>query len=100
MNPALYLVIFLPIFIATIENQKKQQIISNNITNRKTKKEKQQMKTYIEKLIGKDCYIHTLNASIKGCVNSVNDNAIILETKKTTEIINLDFVLRVTEIKN
>lgn len=60
------------------------------------------MMEHIKSFIGKECYIYTiqsLSSPIKGIVKDVEGNSIILETKKTNDVINLDYVMRVSEIQ-
>ena len=102
MNPAIYIAIFLPIFIILIQAPAQNRIIINNIVKRKTKKEKYEMMEHVKKFIGKECYIYTIqsmSSPIKGIIKDVDDNSIILETKKTKDVINLDYVMRVSEIQ-
>ena len=56
----------------------------------------------LKDLIGKECYIYTIqsmSSPIKGIVKDVEGSSIILETKKTNDVINLDYVMRVSEIQ-
>ena len=102
MNPAIYIAIFLPIFIILIQAPAQNRIIINNIVKRKTKKENYEMMEHVKKFIGKECYIYTIqsmSSPIKGIIKDVDDNSIILETKKTKDVINLDYVMRVSEIQ-
>ena len=60
------------------------------------------MMEHVKKFIGKECYIYTIqsmSSPIKGIIKDVDDNSIILETKKTKDVINLDYVMRVSEIQ-
>ena len=102
MNPAIYIAIFLPIFIILIQAPAQNRIIINNIVKRKTKKEKYEMMEHVKNFIGKEFYIYTIqsmSSPIKGIIKDVDDNSIILETKKTKDVINLDYVMRVSEIQ-
>ena len=57
----------------------------------------------IKSLIGKNCYIYTIqsmSSPIKGTIREVDNNSIVLETKTTNDIINLEYVIRVSEIVN
>lgn len=71
----------------------------NNIVKRKTEQEKEKMIEYVKSFIGKECYVYTINDTFKCTIKGVGDNAILLETKNTTDVVNLDFVLRVSEIQ-
>ncbi len=55
----------------------------------------------IKQFIDKNCMIYTMQffgGGTKGIIKEVTDNAIVLETKHATDIINLDYVIRVSEI--
>ncbi len=55
----------------------------------------------IKQFIGKNCMIYTMQffgGGTPGIIKEVTDNAIVLETKHSTDIINLDYVIRVSEI--
>lgn len=81
------------------ESNSKKKIV-HNIVKRKTKKEKQEMVEHIKEFIGKDCFIYTIQSTLHGTIKDVTDNSIILETKSTNDVINLDYVMRVSEIVN
>lgn len=51
-----------------------------------------------KQFIGKDCYIYMLSGECRGIIREVTDHALIVEMKKTRELINLDFVLRIREL--
>lgn len=99
MNSTIYIAFFVPILIFIIEETKKKQIIMHYVIKRKTEKEKHQMIEYVKSFIDKECYIYTLNNTFKGIIIGVADNAILVKTKYTTDAVNLDFVLRVSEIQ-
>ena len=48
--------------------------------------------------IEKECLIYTFNGNqIEGTVKAVNDGALLLEKNGVTEVINLDFIVRIRE---
>ncbi len=49
-----------------------------------------------KKFIDKECYIYTINNTFKCVIKEVV--AILLEIKNSTDVVNLDFVLRISEI--
>ena len=99
MNPAIYIAILLPLLIIFMEENKKKRVIMNHIVKKKTEQEKEKMIEYIKSFIDKECYVYTINNTIKCTIKGVGDNAILLKTKNTTDVVNLDFVLRVSEIQ-
>ena len=60
--------------------------------------DKAQMVELAKKFIDKECLIYTFNGGQIDCtVKEVSDGALLVDTKGTTEAINLDFVMRIRE---
>ena len=59
------------------------------------------MHELLEKYIGKDCTIHTLDGnSATGNVTSIKDGWLVLSTKQdSTQVLNLDYIIRIREKK-
>ena len=56
------------------------------------------MKELAKQMIGKECLIYTFNGSqVPGTVKEVTDSAMLIDNGKETEILNLDFVIRIRE---
>lgn len=56
------------------------------------------MLEFAKTLIGKKCIIYTFNdAQITGVIKEVSDNALLVASDSNTDIINLDFVIRIRE---
>ncbi len=92
---------FLPCFViiliyAEYRNRTKQRVVKN-ITNKRTKGTKKLMFELSKKFIGKECIICTLNAQIIGVIKEVSDSAILIDSKNSTEIVNLDYKIRLRE---
>lgn len=92
---------FLPFFViiliyAEYRNRTKQRVVKN-ITNKRTKGTKKLMFELSKKFIGKECIIYTLNAQIIGVIKEVSDSAILIDNKNSTEIVNLDYIIRLRE---
>ncbi len=98
MDPAIYIAIFVPLFIVLFEENKKKKIIKNIINPKSEEEKKLQMLEFAKKFMGKECYIYTINNTFKCVIKEVADNALLLETKNSTDVVNLDFVLRISEI--
>ncbi|MDD6279559.1 MAG: DUF6897 domain-containing protein [Ruminococcus sp.] len=48
--------------------------------------------------IGKECLIYTFNGSqVEGVIKDISGNALLVENKGNTEVLNLDFVIRIRE---
>lgn len=52
-----------------------------------------------KKFIGKDCIIYSYDSShqYQGTIKEVSDSAILIEEKGVTEVLNLDFIIRIRE---
>lgn len=92
---------FLPCFViiliyAEYRNRTKQRVVKN-ITNKRTKGTKKLMFELSKRFIGKECIIYTLNAQIIGVIKEVSDSAILIDSKNSTEIVNLDYIIRLRE---
>ena len=48
--------------------------------------------------IGKECLIYTFNGlQVEGVIKDISGNALLVENKGNTEVLNLDFVIRIRE---
>lgn len=99
LNPAIYIAIFLPLFFLFLQNKKNKKTVVKNILKRKNRGESVLMLELAKKFIDKKCYIYTLNDTFSGVITEVTDNAVLVETKSTTDLVNLDFIIRISEIK-
>ena len=51
-----------------------------------------------KKLLEKECLIYTFNGTqLTGTVKEVTEGAILLDNGKETEVVNLDFIVRIRE---
>lgn len=58
------------------------------------------MNEIINEFLSKNCYITVSGYSqLKGIITKVKDNWMIVETKNGDEIVNLDYVASIKEIK-
>ena len=96
MNPIIYFILFLPIFIVLIE-QKKNKDWMINYLKLKQRKENHIMKEAAEKFIDKECMIYLLSGDVNGIIREVTDHSLLIETPTDRQIINLDFVIRIRE---
>lgn len=53
----------------------------------------------VRRMIGKNCtiYMGGFDGSMEGIIESIEDNWISVQTKKTAELVNLDFINRIQE---
>lgn len=55
------------------------------------------MKELVKLFVGKECLINTINSQLQGVIKEVSDGGIIITNGENTEIINLEYVIRVRE---
>ena len=96
MNPAIYLSLFLLFFILWTQKKREKQWITQYV-NVKYRKGHTAMKEAAKQFIGKDCYIYLLSGEVAGTIRDVSDHAMLVETKTDTQLVNLDFVIRIRE---
>ncbi len=47
--------------------------------------------------IGKECFVYTVNSQLTGTVKEVTEGALLLDNGKESEILNLDYIVRIRE---
>ena len=104
MDLSIWIIIFLPIFIALwieyehLRQEKQRRILYTIKQNRE--KGSGRMSEVIKKYIGKDCIITTMNTTVTGVVEAVEDNWITIQPKdasRGSEIVNIDYISRIRE---
>lgn len=55
------------------------------------------MQEAAKRFIDKECLIYMLSGEMSGTIREVTDNAVIVETASASELVNLDFVVRIRE---
>ncbi len=101
MNPA-----YLPLFsfwlimfvMMSTKKRNNRTIIANRILNNEL--ENQKMLELAKRFIEKECVIYTFDGNqYHGTVKEVTDGAMLIDKKGNTEAINLDFVVRIKEVR-
>lgn len=102
MNPAIYVVIFFMILLVLFEQISNNNAYFKQIIKSKHRKDHAKMLELARKFINKQCMIYTLNSQfssgIEGTIKEVTDGAILIQTKKSVEAVNLDFIVRIVEL--
>lgn len=96
MNPAIYIAVFLPLFIIILQ-ENNYKVLAKQMLKSKNKEEKFQMLELAKKFIDKKCVIYTFNSQVTGIIKEVSNGAILVEDKRTVEAVNLDFIIRIRE---
>ena len=105
MNVAIWICIFLPLFIIFFtEHQAKKRIKQTQILKKikiHRKKGDTNMSEVVKRFIGKKCIIKTMNESVTGVIEAIEDNwIVVLPAQKNiigTEVICIDYISRIQE---
>ena len=97
MDTSTYIVLFLLIFIIIWTERRKKCVVYKQLRNRS--QEGKQMETMARNMIGKRCAVELFGGNVyKGVIEQVADKAILLQQKKDTRIVNLEFVVSITQL--
>ncbi len=99
MNSYIYLLcILFPLIMLWLGEKRDEKIIITRKINKKRNKEgRLEMVEFAKQFIGKECLIYTFNSQVTGTIKEVSDSAMLIESNKNTEVINLDYVVRIRE---
>ena len=96
MNTGVWVAIFLLFFVLWQQRQQQNQAAATRMQRKKGGRKT--MSAMVETYIGKDCIVYTLNnAQICGIIRDVQDGWLRIETEKGSDVINLDYIIRVRE---
>lgn len=89
------------LFMTTRSHKRNHRIIIANQIINKTETEKNKMLELAKRFIEKECTLYTFDGNqYSGTIKEAGDGAVLIEKKGTTEAINLNFVVRIKEIRN
>ena len=96
MNTGTFVCLLMLFFVfLTVRNQRQNYIAAKNI---RKKGDRSHMIELAKNFIGKECLIYTFNGSqVEGVIKDISGNALLVENKGNTEVLNLDFVIRIRE---
>ena len=97
MNQAIYLILFLPLFLLYFQEERNKKAAARQVAVSKRRGERSQMEELAKRFIGKECMIYTLNSQITGTVREIIGGAVLVETKDSAQAINLDYIIRIRE---
>ncbi len=96
MNPALWVGIFLPLFVILMQRKnRKRTYMAQKISHKR--EGDWQMTELAKRMIGKECIVYLMDNQVTGVIQEVNDGAILLSNGKNTDVLNLAFVMRIRE---
>ena len=98
MNPSYYIPILLLLFLVIWMSWQSKMFIAKRFSKNKLGKEGCEMVELAKRFIDKECLIYTFNSNqIEGTVKEVTDGALLIDSKGTLEVVNLDFIVRIRE---
>ena len=97
MNPAIYLLCFLPLLIALLEQSAQRKAWAARRAARPKKKGAACMTELINRYIGKECIVYTMNSQVSGTIREVWGGWVSIETAGAPEALNLDYIVRIRE---
>lgn len=100
MNPALWICIFLPLFLMLVESGQHRRVMNQKRARRRRKERNAVMNEIIQRCLGKQCIIYMggIGGDLTGVVEAVEGNWLSLRTSKTVETVNLDYISRIREV--
>ena len=68
-----------------------------NIVKKKKKIRSAIMFELIERYIGKECLVYTMNTQLRGTIVGVKEGWLEVNTGTDTDIVNIDYIIRIRE---
>ena len=106
MNPAIYVSIMLMLLVIVMSQRRQMQYSAAlAVLRRKQKKNSSDKEIPVmfelaKKFIGRAVTVYTLNGEgFTGTVAEVTEDALLLDSKRDTNVISLNFVTRIREVK-
>ena len=99
MNPSTYIPIIVIFIVLFLLLRERKVVIARKIVKKRKVEDNTEMIELAKKFIGKECIINSFDSNHQfiGTIMEVSDNAILIEKDGNTEVINLDFVIRIKE---
>ena len=99
MSPSTYIPIIVMFVILYILFRNRKAVVARKTVKKRRAEGKREMVELAKKFIGKECLISAFdsNHQFEGTIVEVSDGAILIENKNGSEVINLDFVIRIRE---
>ena len=106
MNPAIYVSIMLALFVIILcQRHRIQYAAAARLIRKKQQKsdhhkENTVMYELAQKFVGHAVTVYTLNGDcFEGTITTVTEDALLLDCKRSTDVISLNYVTRIREVK-
>lgn len=98
MNTMLYVYAFLLFLIAFLSWSQQRKTVRKVIRRRRNRRDVK-MNELIQRFLGKTCtiYMGSFGGDLVGTIEAIEGNWVSVRTKKTTELVNLDYICRLQE---
>ena len=99
MFPAYYIPIIVMFIILLAARRRRRNVIARQVLKKRKTEDQKKMIELAKRFIGKDCIVYAFDSDhhFDGVIKEVVDGAILIEKDGKTEVINLDFVIRIRE---
>lgn len=97
---SIWIVVFCLLILVILPLRRRRIAVWHRAVKNIKKKGTAQMETLAKQFLDKECIIYTVSdtyGEVRGMIREVNDGAMLLESKKGRQIINLEYVTRIQE---
>ena len=81
-----------------ITNEERRRTV-RRIQNRKKRGRTSTMRQLIERFIGKEVSVASILGTLRGVLTELSENAVLIECKGNVQVINVDYIYSVKEVK-
>ena len=99
MDTSTWIVLWLLLLCLLLLVQRRRRNRAARYLKMRGRKEGLVMTEAVKKLIGRECVFYLLSGEVQGIVREVEGRSVVLESRKETQVVNLDFVMRVRAMK-
>ncbi len=89
---------FILLFIIIMQENHRRTV--RRIQNRKKRGRKSTMKQLIERFLNKEVSVASIVGTLRGTLVELSDNAVAIEGKNGTQVVNIDYIYSVKEVKS
>lgn len=85
------------LFILIFTQNRNKSVMMKQFMKKRNEEDKKEMLELAKRFIGEECLIYTFNSQLSGVIKEVSEGAILVESGNTSEVINLDFIVRIRQ---